>query len=443
MKSYSRSHLTNEALRRTILDRAIRDCENTAELLADIAAFDERKLYRDDGYDSIHAWCIGVLHLSEDSAGKRIYAARAAREFPAIFVAVASGRLNLSGVVQLASHLAEMTEDAAARLLSAAEHRTRNEIAILIAESYPQPAPPTTIEVLSAQCSSGTLSFPQQVTPVQHAPGQVSVQRTAVAPLAADTYILRGAMPGEMRELLAYLQSLLGPDGRDEMRVLHMGLQALKPILEKRKFAATSKPRSVPGPPSSNPRHIPAHVKRAVWQRDRGQCTFVSADGRRCEATRNLQFDHGLEICRGGESTVANVRLRCHAHNQLTAEQNLGAEFMRNRRIAAQEAREQEREARRTRAEAERAARQAERARAEEEKARTREAEALEKDPDHSVVPWLRALGIPLEDARRAAKAVEHMTDARLEEKVKAAASASVRHLVRRPVSVGEPHGAA
>src|ERR1041385_9041837 len=373
MQSYSRSHLTNEALRRTILDRVTRDRENTAELLADIAAFDERKLYRDDGYESIHAWCIGVLHLSEDSAGKRIYAARAARKCPAIFGEIASGRLNLSGVGQLASHLAEMTEDAAARLLSAAEHKTRNEIAILIAERVPRPSPPTTIEVLPARCSSETLSFPQQVTPVQHAPGQVSVQRTTVAPLAPDTYLLKSVMPGEMRELLAYLQSLLGPEGRDEMRVLHMGLQVLKPILEKRKFAATSKPRSALGLSSSNPRHIPAHVKRAVWHRDCGQCTFVSADGHRCEATRNLQFDHGLEICRGGASTVANVRLRCHAHNQLTAEQNLGVEFMRNRRIRAREAREQEREARRARAEAEREARRAERARIEEEKARVRE----------------------------------------------------------------------
>jgi hypothetical protein len=336
-----------------------------------------------------------------------------------------------------------MTEDAAARLLSAAEHKTRNEIAILIAERVPRPSPPTTIEVLPARCSSETLSFPQQVTPVQHAPGQVSVQRTTVAPLAPDTYLLKSVMPGEMRELLAYLQSLLGPEGRDEMRVLHMGLQVLKPILEKRKFAATSKPRSALGLSSSNPRHIPAHVKRAVWHRDCGQCTFVSADGHRCEATRNLQFDHGLEICRGGASTVANVRLRCHAHNQLTAEQNLGVEFMRNRRIRAREAREQEREARRARAEAEREARRAERARIEEEKARVREAEELERDPDRSVVPWLRALGIPLEDARRAAKAVAHMTDARLEEKVKAAASASVRHLARRPASVGEPQGAA
>jgi hypothetical protein len=31
--------------------------------------------------------------------------------------------------------------------------------------------------------------------------------------------------------------------------------------------------------------------KRSVWERDGGQCTFVSESGRRCEGRRNLQFD--------------------------------------------------------------------------------------------------------------------------------------------------------
>jgi 5-methylcytosine-specific restriction endonuclease McrA len=231
-------------------------------------------------------------------------------------------------------------------------------------------------------------------------------------------------MPGEMRELLSYLQSLLGNEGRDEIHVLNMGLQALKPVLEKRKFGATSRPRLTQSLRNSNPRHIPAHVKREVWTRDGGQCTFVSSSGHRCEARRHLEFEHELEVARGGQATVTNIRLRSRAHNQLAAEQTYGAEFMRNKRIAAQEARELERETRRARTEAEREARRAERARTEEEKARAREAEELEKDPDRSVVPWLRALGVPLPEARQAASAVEHMTDSTPEERVKAAFAA-------------------
>ena len=43
------------------------------------------------------AYCVQELRLSEDAAYKRIQAARAARQFPALFIAVAEGRLNLTG----------------------------------------------------------------------------------------------------------------------------------------------------------------------------------------------------------------------------------------------------------------------------------------------------------------------------------------------------------
>jgi len=84
-------------------------------------------------------------------------------------------------------------------------------------------------------------------------------------------------------------------------------------------------------------------VRRAVRERDGRRCTFVGTSGRRCGATRRLEFDHVLEISRGGESTVANLRLRCRAHNQYMAAQALGAELMSARRRAAVEAREKAR----------------------------------------------------------------------------------------------------
>jgi len=90
-------------------------------------------------------------------------------------------------------------------------------------------------------------------------------------------------------------------------------------------------------------RHIPAHVKRAVRSRDQDQCTFVGTSGRRCSSKRFLEFDHVVELSRGGVATVDGIRLRCRAHNQFTAAQALGAELMSARRRAAIEAREKAR----------------------------------------------------------------------------------------------------
>src|SRR5262249_9615343 len=104
------------------------------------------------------------------------------------------------------------------------------------------------------------------------------------------------------------------------------------------KFAATERPRPARRG-ASRTRHVPAEVKRAVWARDGGRCTFESVSGCRCEAKSDLEYDHIREHARGGVSTGENLRLRCRGHNQHTAERTFGAEFMRQKRRQAQAAR--------------------------------------------------------------------------------------------------------
>src|SRR5256714_7177477 len=156
MKSYSRSNVTNGALRQSILDRVAREREITAELLADLAEFDERKLYREEGYESLFAWCSGVLHFSRDEACKRIDAARAALQHPAIFPLVACGRLHLTAVVVLAPHLKVLTPEAATPLLERAVYKTVEEIKLLPAEQFPRPDLPSRIEPVGADISAGS-----------------------------------------------------------------------------------------------------------------------------------------------------------------------------------------------------------------------------------------------------------------------------------------------
>jgi 5-methylcytosine-specific restriction endonuclease McrA len=128
--------------------------------------------------------------------------------------------------------------------------------------------------------------------------------------------------------------------------VLKGALKLAKTELEKRKFAATDRPgHSRPG---SSPRHIPAAVKREVWERDEGRCTFVSESGRRCEERARLEYDHIEPVARGGEATAENVRLACRSHNQYAAERAFGAEFMERKRREAGEGTRDERGCRQT-----------------------------------------------------------------------------------------------
>ncbi|OGF16713.1 MAG: hypothetical protein A2W00_14655 [Candidatus Eisenbacteria bacterium RBG_16_71_46] len=225
---------------------------------------------------------------------------------------------------------------------------------------------------------------------------------------------------------LRYAQALLGhqvPSG-DMAEVLDRALDALIERLEKRKFAATDRPRPGPRRSTAGGRHVPAHVKRGVWERDGGRCTFVSASGQRCPATSRLEFDHVTPVSRGGSATVAGMRLRCRAHNQYAAECAFGAGFMSHKRdAAARNAAARNAAAREAAAGARPRAAAARDAAA----ARARAAAATRARAAAEVIPWLRRLGLRADEARHAAARCEPIPDAPLEERLRVALSCFAR----------------
>ncbi len=174
------SKLSDEALLRELSALVASDRLTTASILAHIAEVDARRLYAPAGYPSMHAFCVEELRLSEDAAYKRIQAGRAARRFPALFVAVAEGRLHLAAVCLLAPHL---TAENAEELIQAATHRPKSEIEALLARRFLVAGWPATLPVVRAIPGS----LPQEPNPaaaeevgpegVQLAPGQVDPAR--------------------------------------------------------------------------------------------------------------------------------------------------------------------------------------------------------------------------------------------------------------------------
>jgi hypothetical protein len=367
MSSYSLSHVSDPDLLRGLASLVAQDRATTARLLAHVGEVDARRLYLPAAHPSMYSYCVHELRLSEDAAYKRIRVARVARHFPVIFEALADGRLHLSAVVLLTPYL---SQENAAALLAAAAHKTKSEIEELIAERFPRPE-----DYASSAC--------------QLVPGPVGTH-SKVAPIAPGRFRIELTIEQETHDMLRYAQELLGhtlPSG-DVGQVLKRALEALIEQLERRKFAATTRPRRS-GHASANPRHLPAHVRRAVWERDGGQCTFVSQTGRRCPARKLLEFDHIEEVARGGRASVAGIRLRCRAHNQYGAECAFGAGFMRHKREAA----------------------------------RREAAEAQARAAAEEVITPLRLLGLSAEEARRAAALCESIPDATLEQRVRRALS--------------------
>src|SRR5438477_7434759 len=125
MQSFSLSHLSDGDLDLATERSVGRVGTEIAWHLAHIAESDARRRYLPKGYASMSAYCIQHLGLTEDVALKHIQAARVAHRFPAVFEALADGRLHVSGVCELARWL---TSENAPDLLEAAMRRTRAQI---------------------------------------------------------------------------------------------------------------------------------------------------------------------------------------------------------------------------------------------------------------------------------------------------------------------------
>jgi len=360
MARRSLTTVPDHVLLRDLASLVARDRATVSEMLQHLGEVDDRRLHLPAGHASLYSYCVAELRMSEDTAYKRIQAARAARKFPGILDRLEDGRLHLTAVVMLAPHF---TRENAAELLEAGSHKTKSELEHVLAELFPKDDVPTVVQViptpravesaapgdspeqpgllLSKTATSHTHELvPEPVVPSPSpngAPSPVPLPQTPprLVPLAPERYALQVTLVRATHDKLCRAQALLAqsvPAG-DIAAVLDRALEVLIERLEKRRHAVTSKPGPKRG--SKSPRHIAADVRRTVNERDKSQCTFVSESGRRCSEKRFLEYDHVRPVARGGQATVANTRLRCRAHNQYEAERIYGAGFMREKRQAA------------------------------------------------------------------------------------------------------------
>ncbi|MGK5084130.1 HNH endonuclease signature motif containing protein [Bdellovibrionota bacterium FG-1] len=67
-------------------------------------------------------------------------------------------------------------------------------------------------------------------------------------------------------------------------------------------------------------RTIPAEVKRQVFARDGGCCTYQDqSTGKRCGSRFAIEYDHIQPFAWEGETNTNNLQLRCRRHNAYTA----------------------------------------------------------------------------------------------------------------------------
>jgi hypothetical protein len=344
MKSYALPHRHGDDSLRAASAHAVFERDGRDLLVIDIAEIDARRIYCQAGYPSIVSYCVEELGLSRKAALHRIHVARVAWRLPAILAALAERRLGLTTASLLAKHA---TKDNVEELVAIAEKSTKEELRGILAERFPKQdlfartarEQPSLLRMDEPGAPSGDQPRWDGIDELGRAAPEREMERRSSAiqepqrpvEILPERFLLKLALERKTHEKLQQARQLLGhqvPSG-DLAEILDRVLDVFIARAEKRKFAATSKPRGRETPEPRNGRYIPADVKRTVAERDGRQCTFVSASGRRCPARCMLEFDHIEPVALGGRSTAENLRLRCRTHNQYTAELVYGAEFMR------------------------------------------------------------------------------------------------------------------
>ena len=424
MHRFSRMHLSPEVALRNLDTIDLEEKNKLAEGIALIAVIDHRRDYLAAGYPSMFSYCTGRLHMSEDRAVRRIDVARVTLKFPEVLEYLADGRLSVTTACVLAPHL---TPETVAGLLEASAFRSRQEIVHLLAERS-RPATdetlaldgpihvedssnlsaPVRIDSLAGSCAaSGSESSAKPTPPAQ----AIARRRGRISPSANGGYDVRLSITDEEHDVLRQATALLGhsvPSG-DPALVIARALKHYLAHLEKQRLG--KKPGAEV---AGNGRGTPKPLRRLVWERDGARCAFVSADGHRCEATRQLEVDHITLIAQGGATTADNLRLLCRPHNQFEAERVLGKEHVQRNRDTARSERAKTKAA----------------AKASKARMQVRD-EALQARHD-DLFEALRGLGYEVARARRGAALVDTMPDAPLETCMRAALTHLARPLILR-----------
>ena len=337
--------LTDAELSERVRSLAARERGATALLVAHLAELDTRDVHLREGYSSLFAYCRDALSLSEHEAYNRIEVARAARRFPVVLELLAAGSVNLTTVRLLGPHL---TPENHRGVLESARGKRRAEVEEIVARLAPFPEAPALVRKLPAPRpslpppefrgpegqvapSAPALAAPFAPASASSVAGSPAPPRPTpplprqgpsgeVTPLAPDRYRLQCTIDGSTLEKLRLAKDMLRhaiPSG-DDAAILDRAFTSLLADLARSRFAAAECPQPARAVAPGS-RHIPAEVKRAVWVRDLGRCTFVGTDGRRCNERAFVEFHHVRPYAVGGEATVENIQLRCRRHNDYEA----------------------------------------------------------------------------------------------------------------------------
>ena len=277
-----------------------------AKLIDELQKAEEQRLYLHRGHPSLFRYVCDELSFSEAMTSNLITVARKAREVPQLKEEIRKGNISVSKLRKICPVIDKKNQK---QWIEAAKHNSQKDLELKVASVKTNHTPMSSIRAVAKDTVRLSLDIPEE--------SRQKVERLR------DLLSSKKGLDCSLQEVIDFaLEAALDKHdpNRKAERAEKRKQKKVEPVKERVDPEKQQKPvcRTTHAKPKRKP--MPKDIIHKLQTRDKGRCTYVSPDDKRCRATRWLQFHHVLAIARGGKDVLENLTTLCTAHHRLIHE---------------------------------------------------------------------------------------------------------------------------
>ncbi|MBK9293821.1 MAG: HNH endonuclease [Oligoflexia bacterium] len=282
------------------------------KILHHLKEIQTRSLHLKLGFSSLFDYCTNSLKYSESQAQRRITAMRLVQDIPEVEDKIKSGLISLTNASKIQSFLSQeekynkpLTQEAKLELIEKLENKSSRECER---------------ELIKLSPESIVIKEKERIVSEDLIELKVTVDKNLKAKLERVKGFLSHTNPeGKLTELLDQMCDLViklkDPSAKWD--------KAEQQVKQRKSLRGVSIPPQVT--PHKGGRYIPIAIKREVYTRDQGSCSFTDPQSkRRCNSKHLIQYDHIWPLSLNGQTSTENLRLLCFNHHQLVTKNIFG-----------------------------------------------------------------------------------------------------------------------
>ena len=310
------NHMTNEQKR--IHERAKVAGRNHAraewEAIEALRDVHRENVHRLMGKRNLYAYAVEEMGLSEGTAYAMAAIAKKTFEIAEILPAITAGRVSANKMNRM---LSVLTKENAGELIEFASGSTTKELDFKVASINPMPKRRTSVRAVAGDRVRVAMDLTTEEYAVMERArellaGQGMSDMKDVVLAVAREYVDRHdpvakAARAADRKLKVSKPTVTNPAIKEMPPVEHVALQTDSQVRPLHKSSPTKFMR----------KPLTAVERHSVNRRDKGQCTFIDGQGKRCAERMHTQTHHIIPVSRGGSNDPSNLTTLCWFHHDL------------------------------------------------------------------------------------------------------------------------------